>query len=195
MSNKYTYKKYEGKLIEVFNDPGWGDAFKKWLYLDPCNYFAILSHIADNIEGKIILDLGTYKAHSAFMLGENKKNKVISYDIKTFYSEDIGRHLKKEYPNIEFKTQNCLEIPLEEIRNASLIFLDIDPHNGIQENKMMQRIRKSGFSGLLICDDILMSTMQSWWNSILEDKYMEPTGNAFGTGFVFFSEESKEMII
>ena len=134
---------YTGKLIETFNLKC--NIFNSWL-MDPnnFNYYGLLAAFSDKIKNKTILDLGTSTGHSAFALGENKKNKVITYDIvRNNISEEKIEELKLEYPNIEFKLQDCLEISLEEIKNSSLIFLDIDPHDGLQENKIMQRIRES----------------------------------------------------
>jgi hypothetical protein len=184
---------YKGKLIEVFNLTC--PEFNGWL-TDSVNfnYYGLLASFSNKIQNKIILDLGTSHGYSAFVLGENKKNTVRSYDIeRNHISEEKIKEINTEYPNIDFRLQDCLEIPLEEIKNSSLIFLDIAPHDGIQENKMMQKIREAEFSGLLVCDDIgtfFGPGMRGWWESIREIKY-ELAGISYaGTGFVFFTEKS-----
>ena len=152
------------------------------------------------------------------MLGENKKNKVITYDINSHVLPEVKNHIIKEFPNIKFELQSCLEIPLDVLQRASFIHFDIAPHDGVQEPLMLQRIRDSGFSGLLACDDLAINDdMWKWWCSITDQTHEvedeccganlrnTPT-NKEGvatemrdahnprTGFIFFSEEIKSLL-
>ena len=89
-------------------------------------YYGLLQHLSNKIEKKIILDLGTHLGHSAYILGENRKNLVITYDIVMgdYISEKQINNVRLHCHNIRFVTQDCLKIPLETLKKSYLIFLD-----------------------------------------------------------------------
>ena len=204
------HKKYIGEYLDVFKDcldhvnpaipsDEQHGPWRRRLY-ETNTYLGMLSHISSNLKNKSILDLGTWRGGSAFMLGENKQNIVHSYDITDHKLPFVKSYLNHRYPNIIFNIKSCLDIPSEELKNASLIYLDLAPHDGIKEEQMISNIRQSGFEGLLMCDDVSINkVMYDWWNSVEEEKVhgIDDGGKtALGDriGFAFFSEESKNLL-
>ena len=83
---------------------------------------------------------------------------------------------------------------------SSLIFLDIDPHDGIQERIVTDFLIENKWSGIMVCDDIGTGKeihnshpdMLAWWNSVSIKKYniadsIYSAGT--GTGIVCFGTQ------
>jgi hypothetical protein len=130
---------------------------------------------------QIILDIGTYKGHSAFAFAVNKTNIVKTFDIENQIEIDLP-------DNVEFIKQSYSDIDLETINEANIILLDVDPHDGEQEKEFMGKMAKSNFKGLLIIDDInLFEEMREFWKSIKQNK-REVSWHHSGTGLVYFND-------
>ena len=83
---------------------------------------------------------------------------------------------------------------------SSLIFLDIDPHDGVQERIVTDFLIENKWSGIMVCDDIGTGKeiynshpdMLAWWNSVSIKKYniadsIYSAGT--GTGIVCFGAQ------
>jgi len=83
---------------------------------------------------------------------------------------------------------------------SSLIFLDIDPHDGIQERIVTDFLIENKWSGIMVCDDIGTGKeihnshpdMLAWWDSVSIKKYniadsIYSAGT--GTGIVCFGTQ------
>jgi len=74
------------------------------------------------------------------------------------------------------------------------MYLDIDPHDGIQEMIFLDMLRKIKYKGLIMCDDIhINSGMEVFWSNITEEKFdlshighCHPNGQIYGTGLIVF---------
>jgi predicted O-methyltransferase YrrM len=151
-------------------------------------HYKLLSYLSDNFENETILDLGTRDGLSAFVLSNNGKNKVITYDLLPKpYEMTQFEHL---VPNCEFKQLNIFDEDLNIIKNSKLIFLDLDPHDGIQEKKFIEILEIMNYKGIIICDDIeWFPQMQNWWNGLKQTKYnITKYGHGSGTGLIDFSD-------
>lgn len=144
---------------------------------EPYRYYHLLSSMSDH---QLILDIGTYRGFSAFAFGAaNLTNKVHSFDVADYREIELPE-------NVTFHNVGGLDIHPDLIKKADIILLDVDPHDGGQEKAIFEHIKKSGFSGKLICDDInLNAGMRSWFDSIEEDKE-ELSWHHSGTGIVYF---------
>ena len=180
------------------------------------HYYAILSKLSTYFNDSVIVDLGTLYGNSAAALAYNKSNKVYTYDIS--HSEEAADVFKKEeFQNIMYIIGNCIEdnwfgmamlwkdrmveskSDKEIFLSSELIFMDIDPHNGVQEDKVLNFLISNNWKGILVCDDIGLGrekgkenahpAMRDWWNSIELPKY-DISKNYFaagtGTGVVCF---------
>ena len=153
--------------------------------------------------------MGTHTGNSAAALSYNKSNKVYTFDI-TPTEEAVELFKEDEYKNIIYIIGNCIENnwygqplgpfstnlsePLKSEKeiflSSELIFLDIDPHDGVQEPQVLDFLITNNWKGIMVCDDIghQHPPMHDWWQSIelptytIRNKYA-----AFkGTGVVCF---------
>ena len=168
-------------------------------------HYPLLATISSQIKNKKILDLGTYSGISAIALNYGNlkygnNNTIYSYDIS---SDNLIPDIFKD-TEITFRTDDLFhpvtrEINKEHILSSDLIFIDVDPHEGIVEYDMYMWLKENNFKGLLIFDDIHLGTghlgstsgtsMQMFWNTI-DDNYkvdITPLGHASGTGIVSFN--------
>ena len=173
------------------------------------HYCAILAHLSTYFNDSVIVDMGTHTGNSAAALSYNKSNKVYTFDITP--TEEAAELFKEdEYKNIIYIIGNCIENnwygqplgpfstnlsePLKSEKeiflSSELIFLDIDPHDGVQEPQVLDFLITNNWKGGMVCDDIghQHPPMHDWWNSIelptytIRNKYA-----AFkGTGIIVF---------
>ena len=160
--------------------------------LEPKEHFKFLTYISRLYNDILILDFGTCHGFSCLAFVQNLTNIVYTYDI-TFH--DISYITDKNY-NATFKQMDALQESIDILSKAKIIFLDIDPHEGSQEIRFYNNLLISNFSGILICDDIVLNSgMINFWNSIQKEKYdLTDVGHWSGTGLVNFSDEKIEII-
>ena len=185
----------------------------------PYCYYAILSHLSTYFNNSVIVDLGTHRGESAAALAYNKSNKVYTYDIS--HREEAADIFKKEeFQNIKYILGNCIEdnwsgmamlegvLPKSDkeiFLSSELIFMDIDPHTGVQEDKVLNFLISNNWKGILVCDDIGLGrepgkenahpAMRDWWNSIDLPKYdISKNYFAAGTGSGIICFDNQEVI-
>jgi predicted O-methyltransferase YrrM len=149
-------------------------------------HYRLLAHIARSNNAKKFIDLGTYMGWSALALAANPNNQVISYDIaECFYKQEA--QLK---PNITYKIKNFLN-DLEELENTDLIMLDVDPHDGVKEREIVEKLIEQEYKGIVIMDDInnasLFPNLVSYFNNIpVRKENKTHLGHYSGTGILYF---------
>jgi hypothetical protein len=79
------------------------------------------------------------------------------------------------------------------ILESSLVFVDIDPHEGRREYELLSWLRSSGYQGLVVLDDIwhFKGMRENLWYK-LEPRFKADAtriGHWSGTGFVSFGQE------
>ena len=107
-------------------------------------YYVILAHLSTYFNDSILIDLGTHRGESAAALSYNKSNIVYTYDIE--HRAEAAQRVEEE-KNIRYIIGDCIEndwsgmAMLEGVHpksdkeiflSSKLIFLDVDPHDGIQ---------------------------------------------------------------
>jgi len=165
-------------LSQLINN---GAAKSDFLCLPPNggNYYRLLAHISNLLpEGSIVFDVGTYRGVSALALSYNESVKVLSWDIANF-------NAVTNPGNITFKIGNFFDD--DQLMSAKLLFIDVDPHDGIQEAAFLKKLIQIGYKGVLIFDDIhLNAGMEEFWKSTLPYSPRDLTsyGHATGTGML-----------
>ncbi len=180
--NKYVNWTEEKNLFQYFNL----DSGKE--------HYKLLAFIANQFDKDTLMaDIGTYMGFSAVALAANG-HKVVTYDVCDWIPDE-GDSIKT-HPDITFKIMNCLN-DMDELIKAEVIMLDIDPHDGIQEPKIIQALREHNFKGLLLLDDInLNKNMREFWESIPEKKYdVGKYGHWTSTGIVVFDPSKYEIVM
>ena len=185
----------------------------------PYCYYAILSQLSTYFNNSIIVDLGTHRGESAAALAHNKSNIVYSYDVE--HREEAAELFEKiEFENIKYIIGDCIESnwfgmamleggqpksDKEIFLSSELIFMDVDPHDGIKEDKVLNFLIDNNWTGVMVCDDIGMGrepgkenahpAMRDWWHSIDIPKYnISKNYFAAGTGTGIVAFDNQEVI-
>lgn len=156
--------------------------------------FAYISHQVDS--GETIYDIGTFAGYSALALAANPTIQVVSYDLEDHIKDAVPS--VKQYPNITLKLADCTQPDeITQLAKASVILLDVDPHDGVQEPQIFKALQTAGFRGLLFLDDIhLNEPMNRFWESIQLKKYdITKYGHWSGTGVVVFDSTAYDVKI
>ena len=147
-------------------------------------HYRLLAWIASQYNQTNIFDIGTHFGSSSLALSYNINNTVISYDIMD------ARKIYNQPPNCTYKIGDFRDD--ESILLSSFIFIDVDPHDGIQEANFHQFFIDKQYSGLVLWDDIHLSeSMNNWWNSIEEKEVqakldLTSIGHWAGTGAIIY---------
>ncbi len=125
-------------------------------------YYWVMILIGMRLKPTITFDIGTREGWSANVLAGVSK-RVITFDIDPKEGKDLRA------PNIEFVVRNLLtDPPAETYLKPDLIFLDVDPHDGIQEKEFIklfeERCAVKGKPLYVIFDDIRLTPgMVQFW--------------------------------
>ena len=180
------------------------------------HYSSILAYLSTCFNDSTIVDLGSLYGNSAAALAYNKSNKVYTYDIER-REEATSKFKLEEFKNVEYIITNCIEdnwhrpADRDIFLSSELIFLDVDPHDGVQEQVVLRFLVENDWKGILVCDDIgaplveqpLHLDMRNWWDSIdllkhdIINRYSSPTGTGiicFDNQRISYSSPSKEEI-
>lgn len=149
--------------------------------------FQLLDYITKQFNDITIIDAGTHYGWSAYTLANNPTNRVITYDI----TDQFDNKYLSALPNVEVKILDINQEDISRIHSAEVIYLDIDPHDGIQEKRFTDILLRTEWQGYLFCDDIHINAgMQSWWNSITLNRYdLTDIGHLHGTGLITYNRE------
>jgi predicted O-methyltransferase YrrM len=143
-------------------------------------HYHLLAYFASMVpSGSKILEIGTRSGVSAIsMRAGNKDISITTCDLENTF---IG------HESIDFRQINGLDL-MEEFKDCPFIFIDVDPHDGVQERVMIAKLKEVGFKGILVLDDIkLNQDMCDFWNEIDVEKYnFTNFGHHSGTGVVNF---------
>ena len=157
-------------------------------------HYNLLSFLSDCFNDGTIIDIGAYQGYSTLALSYNKTNTVYTFDIKnTIINDNI-----KNKDNIKITNDNIFENNVQlkwkdKILESKLIFLDIDPHDGIAELTFLNFLKKINYNGIVLCDDIYLNSNMSnkFWKCIPNNcKYdLTQFGHWSGTGLITYNKD------
>ena len=109
----------------------------------------------------------------------------MTYDIRDWIPCKAGSI--NEHAGIERRVADCV-LDAAEIARSDLVVLDVDPHDGVTERRILKALADAGFRGIVLLDDIhLNAAMEDFWASIALPKVdVTAVGHASGTGIVMF---------
>jgi predicted O-methyltransferase YrrM len=180
-------------------------------------HYKLFMGISRQLNNVKILEIGTHNGNSAVALSYGKlyNNNITidTYDIinllqknpKIFFDKyNVNYHLENLFDN------NLRELYKNNILSYDIIFIDIDPHEGILEYEMLLWLKDNNYKGLIIFDDIHLGlnhtannyrptqhSMIEFWEKIEENFKKDLTfiGHHSGTGLVSFNFNEHEIII
>ena len=154
-------------------------------------HYSLLAHITSQINNGLIVELGTHHGTSAVALCSNRSNRVVTYDVKDFFTANKPDNLERVLGNI-------FDIDPSLMLQAEVIFIDT-LHDGTFEQKVYDYLLDNNYKGITVWDDIHWSReMINFWSKLPnEGKYditdighgggKGPRGNISGTGIIDFS--------
>lgn len=144
---------------------------------------------------KYILELGTYRGHSALALAIGADDfkvggvGVLSCDIESHLDVLVDEDLPLTFIcKTEYRLEDDYHRRVDHaIENADLIFLDTF-HDGTYERVVLKYLRDIKWKGVLVMDDIFLNNdMREVWSEITERKEdWTDIGHWSGTGIVYF---------
>lgn len=151
------------------------------------HHYRLLSYISMQYNDINIADVGCRRGASAYASAYNSRNQVFTFDIDP--RRDISKAPNKP-SNVHFSMHNCIE-DISPILNCYIIFLDVDPHDGVQEKKFLDALVQNKWCGILLLDDISYNdTMRAFWQGVKLDKLdITKYGQCSGCGLINFSKE------
>ena len=150
-------KNYELKLKDHFTSQGFIDSKQKF----GTEHYKLFMAISMQLKNVSILEIGTHNGNSAIALSygnfAGNNIKIDTYDIIDLLQECSRNFFNKS--NINYKLENLFDINVREtnkdkILSYDIIFIDIDPHEGILEYEMLNWLKDNKYEGLIIFDDI-----------------------------------------
>lgn len=155
-------------------------------------HYRLLSYLSTQFNNSTIIDIGTHRGSSALALSYNPTNTVYTFDIV----DKIENEFIRSRENIRFSLDNLFEDPSKweaTILSAPFIVLDVDPHNGSMEIDMYNYLKRIGYNGFIVCDDIwhFKEMRDNFWYKIPYEQRYDVTdlGHWSGTGIFTFNPE------
>lgn len=161
-------------------------------------HFKLLAYLSTKFDNIQIVDIGgTHKCRSSLALSYNPTNSVTIFD--TIFEIDNNSPLIKKnniHYNNDYKNQNIfdkLENYKNTLLNSTIIFLDLDKNDGINEFKLYEFLKINDYKGFIICDDVWHSenVRNNFWYKVEDDYKYDITefGHSIGTGLITFNDE------
>lgn len=149
-------------------------------------HYCLIRHLAKQFQNSLLVDIGTHIGLSALALS-TPTNEVVTFDIVDLTSD--GPVLPE---SVQKRLLNLVHYPSAFPLHAKFAVLDIDPHDGDAERKLVEQISTRGWNGWMLCDDIYLNdAMKAFWywacnNTLLRCTDLTPIGHITGSGLIQF---------
>lgn len=188
---KITYQGVDSVDLEIMR-PFVRDS--EWFYAAPgVEAHKLLAYLSTQYAGATFFDIGTHLGDSAHALAYTATNRVESFDIV----DKVAPH-RKELENVTFHRDDLFDPATRakwkaRLLASALIYLDVDPHNGVMEFEFVAWLRANGYKGLIVLDDIwyFQPMRNNLWYRIEPQYRTDVThlGHWSGTGIVSFDQQ------
>lgn len=178
----------------------WSPGYQKFVEKEPgIEPFKLIHFMARQLpDNSKIVDIGTFAGSNAMAAAyNNDRVKVVAYDTKCIFpAKEKNIPTMLDFKNIEFKYAFAVD-RVDELVDAAMIILDIDPHDGYQEDLFIERLTEKGYKGLVVVDDMKLNlNMTDFWESVQQKKLdASAYGHWSGTGIIVFDPETIDVIM
>lgn len=166
----------------------------EWFYERPGREaHRLLAYLSTLFSGKTIFDIGTHLGDSALALSYNETNHVQSFDVlgKVSPTRRARKNVTWNLGDLFDPDHRARWAP--QLLASPLIYIDIDPHHGVQEYELVQWLRDNQYTGIIVLDDIwhFKPMRNNLWYRIEGQYKADATllGHWSGTGIVSFREK------
>lgn len=145
-------------------------------------HYKLLAYIANSLEQKTIINIGTCDGLEAAALSINKNNKVITYDYCDLVPL-IGSI--RDIDNIEIHVEDFMD-SIQIMLDSSMIVINLHPHDSYEEKNILNMLFEKNYDGLIVLTNINVTPgMRKLWANITQNKY-DVTRYGFwgGTGLI-----------
>ena len=142
--------------------------------------YKLIASIASLFPGQKVFDLGTYFGLASVAMSMNPEVQVISYDT-------IERKRLTSLPtNITYNIGDPLTDP--ELLKSPFIFIDLEPHDGINEQIMHNFFVDNKYQGVVVWANInCNAAMTGWWVGLTYKRAdITNAGHWAGTGLMIY---------
>lgn len=146
-------------------------------------HYKLLAYISSVYSGQTIYEIGTAMGNSSLALSYSPTTKIVSYDI-------LDTKCIITLPsNVEYKIGDFRLDP--DVLKSPFIFIDVDPHDGIQEQAFHEFFLTNNYKGIVMWDDIISWGLKDWWPTITESSVtkidLTAAGHLSGTGLLIYN--------
>jgi len=158
-------------------------------------HYRFLHHLVKTLQPKSVVDIGTHQGASAIALASGAQTTTVhTFDI---HNKRLDWGARECENRIVFHQDDLFDPQRFEANRAlllasPLIFLDVDPHNGVMEIAFYRMLRDAGYRGLLVCDDVWMfkGMRDHFWSQVELPKVdCTHVGHFSGTGIIVFGND------
>ena len=157
---------------------------KQYFLLEPGKeLYKFLAYLSNNFQNSTIINIGTGDGLDALALSYNENNKVITYDYQDIIPNNVESIKTKD--NIIINVKDFMD-DIEILIKSSLILINIHPHDGYEEQVIIDYLLENKYTGLIVLSNTnVTSGMKTLWENIENRKY-DITRYGFwgGTGII-----------
>lgn len=154
----------------------------------PFSHYKLLAYLSTKFNNVKLYDIGTRHGSSAVALSYNPTNTVYTFDVKDYLP--YGYQLPGIFRIIENPIQNDY---IPSLISASLIFVDIDPHAGIEELQLYTYLIDNKYKGILIFHDVcnpIYPNLNKTWKELIYPRHQSiHESKNFDVGIVDFNNQ------
>jgi len=161
-------------------------------------HYRLLTYLSHSFNDCHIFDIGTALGLSALALSYNDTNTIYSFDIKNCnVSDEIVSHKNIKFILDDLWSKEGRERWEDVLLSSKFIFLDIDPHEGLNEYEFYQYLKVKNYQGFIVFDDIhhFQGMRDNFWSKIPDYEKVDITdvGHWSGTGVISFQKKYIEI--
>src|SRR6267142_4800598 len=112
----------------------------------------LLAYLSTMFENRTLFDIGTHYGDSAHALAYNAANRVLSLDVVDKVPAHRRRRGNIAYHLVDLFDSATREAWKSRLLDSALIFVDVDPHDGVRERELVAWLCRNEYRGVVVLD-------------------------------------------